>query len=440
MSEQQDRVLRLVGEKPEDGASLLNDVREFVGRFCAFPDEHCLAAVTLWAAHAHMVEHFFTTPRLTLLSPEPGSGKTRVLQVLDLLVPDSMFVFNASPAAIFRTLANTQVTLLFDEIDTIWGKRGGNDNHEDLRALLNAGYKKGMTIPRCTGKSFDVEHFNVYSAVALAGLGEHLPDTILSRSIIIKMRRRAQHERIEPFNSRRHEAEGNALRSRLSGWSLSVGEKTGDAWPTMPKGVEDRNEEIWQPMLAVADEAGGEWPETARKACVALIKAADDRQLSLGIRLLEDLRTLFTRSEQRKLSTAYLIEQLQSAHSGLDDDAPWEDLYGCGINARKLAELLRPYGIKSRKVRINEATLQGYTVEDLYDTWQRYLAPLTPAEAEHAEHAEHAAQTNKCARSSVPNNDNIPEQTEGFTEQFEAELAYLSEDVPDVPYVPDLRG
>jgi hypothetical protein len=92
-------------DDPKGGSALLMEVRSFIKRFCSFPDEHALTAVTLWAAHAHMVRHFHTTPRLALISPEPGSGKTRVLEILDLLVSKSMFCVSASPAAIFRTLA-----------------------------------------------------------------------------------------------------------------------------------------------------------------------------------------------------------------------------------------------------------------------------------------------------------------------------------------------
>jgi len=106
-----------------DGAEILDDVRGFIKRFCAFPDDHALAAVTLWAAHSHMVEHFHTTPRLAFLSPEPASGKSRALEVLELLVTSPMFSLNASPAAIFRTLAEHQITLLFDEVDAIWTKQ-----------------------------------------------------------------------------------------------------------------------------------------------------------------------------------------------------------------------------------------------------------------------------------------------------------------------------
>ena len=217
MSEQESRILQAVGEIPSTGNELLNDVRSFIQRFCCFPDEHCLDAVTLWAAHAHMVLEFHTTPRLALLSPEAASGKTRVLEVLDLLVPESLFILNPSPATVFRTLAQEQITLLFDEVDAMWSKRGKDDNHEDLRSLLNGGYRRGSTIPRCVGPKHEVVKFDVYCAVALAGLGD-LPDTIMSRSVIIRMRRRAPHEKIEPFQIRRHASEGVALRQRVAEW------------------------------------------------------------------------------------------------------------------------------------------------------------------------------------------------------------------------------
>src|SRR5688572_28372089 len=111
-----------------DGAEILDDVRKLFRTFCVFTDEHCLNAVALWAAHAHLVEHLHTTPRLALLSPEPASGKTRVLELLELLTPEPMFSLNASPAAVFRTLETNQVTLLFDEVDAIWRQAGKDDS------------------------------------------------------------------------------------------------------------------------------------------------------------------------------------------------------------------------------------------------------------------------------------------------------------------------
>lgn len=371
------------------GAVILDDIRKFIRRFCVFPDAHCLTAVTLWAAHAHIIDRFYTTPRLALVSPEPESGKTRVLEVLNLMVPNPMLAFSASPAAIFRTLAEGTLTLLFDEIDTIWSARGQDDNHEDLRALLNAGYKRGATIPRCVGPKHEVQQFSVFCAVALAGIGA-MPDTILTRSIIIKMRRRAAGEPVEPFRLRQHEPEGHKLRDRLTRWCAEIGAGAGDAWPTMPPGIVDRPAEIWEPLLAIADAAGGHWPDTARAACMALCEAAKDRRVSLGVRLLADLRTIF--GEEDTLYTKTIIGRLlkPEAH-GLDADAPWGDIKGREISDRVLASLLKKYGIKPVKVREGGVgdDLQGYRRADLWDAWQRWLPP-TSGQAEHPEQAEQA--------------------------------------------------
>ena len=380
---------------PIDGAALLTFTESFIMRFCAFPDEHALVAVTLWAAHAHMVEHFHTTPRLALLSPEAGSGKTRVLEVLDLLVPESMFCFSASPAAIFRTLAEKQITLLFDEVDTIFAKRGKDDANEDLRALLNAGYKRGASIPRCVGPRHEVQFFTVFAATALAGLGD-LPDTVMSRSIIIRMRKRAPYERVEPFRSREREAPGHAIRNRLAEWAFLVGPTVGAAWPTMPDGVEDRPAEVWEPLLAVADAAGGAWPERARAACLALVKVAADRRVTLGIRLLADLQTIF--GDADALHTSVILDRLcdrskrPDGEAYLDADAPWADLHGKPLAERGLATMLKKYDIHSIKVKVAGRALQGYRREPLHDVWQRYLpVPRSPKEAEPAEPMESGA-------------------------------------------------
>jgi hypothetical protein len=382
------------------GAALLQNAHDFIARFCALPSEHALVAVTLWAALTHMVKHFHTSPRLAALSPEPASGKTRLLEVLAILVANSMFSLAASPAAIFRTLADRFVTLLFDEVDATFSRKGKDDNNEDLRALLNAGYKLGASIPRCVGPRHDIVEFPVYCPVALAGLGD-LPDTIMSRSVIIRMRRRAPDEHIEPFRSRQHEPEGHALRDHLADWAEEVGPAAGEAWPKLPPGIEDRPAEVWEPLIAVADAAGGAWPARARAACVELVKVAADRRASLGVRLLADLRTIFIHNEA--MHTADIIERLV-AGDGLEADAPWGDLRGKPITVRALASMLKPYGIHSLKVWADGRALQGYRREHLHDAWVRYLSPL-PGNPEGAEgpHSERAT------------------------------------DLPDLPYIPETR-
>ena len=378
---------------PVDGAALLTLVEKFIRRFSAFPDGQALVAVTLWAAHTHMVEHFHTSPRLALLSPEAGSGKTRVLEILNLLVPESLFCLSASPAAIFRTLAVTQITLLFDEVDTIFQKRGKDDGHEDLRALLNAGYKRGATIPRCVGPRHEVQTFNVFAATALAGLGD-LPDTVMSRSVIVRMKKRRADEHVEPFRSREHESPGHALRNKLAEWAFVVGVKVGDSWPALPEGIADRPAEVWEPLIAVADAAGGDWPKRARDACLALVKVAADRRVTLGIRLLADLRTVF--AEADVLATSTILDRLcdrQKRPDGdgyLEADAPWSDMHGKPLAERGLASMLKKYDIHPQKVKVDGRALQGYRREHLHDAWQRYLPP-SPKEAELVEPVEPGA-------------------------------------------------
>lgn len=352
-----------------EGELVLDDVAAFLARFVAFPSTAAHVAVTLWIAHAHMVETFESSPRLALLSPEPGSGKTRVLEVAELLVPHPQHVLNASVAAIFRMIGKFRPTLLFDEVDTIFGRsRKGDDGAEDLRGLLNAGHRRSATIPRCVGPQHNVEHFPVFAACALAGLGD-LPDTLMSRSVVVRMRRRAPHEHVESFRRRLVEPQGHAVRDDLGSWCRLVAEDCGDAWPEMPHGVVDRPADVWEPLLAIADAAGGHWPATARKACVALVAAAasaDDQ--SVGVRLLGEIRECFRDNEDR-LPGATLLSRLHEM-----DESPWGDWYGKPIDARWLANKLKPYGVSSRQIRMpGGSNLRGYYAEDFHDAWSRYL-------------------------------------------------------------------
>jgi hypothetical protein len=430
-----------------EGASLLEDVRSFVKRFCSFPSEHALIAVTLWVAHSHVVSHFHTTPRLALISPEPGSGKTRVLEVLDLLVPASMFCLSASPAAIFRTLAKNPITLLVDECDAVFNRRGKDDANEDLRAFLNAGYKRGATIPRCVGPKHDVQNFAVFCATALAGIGD-LPDTIMTRSVVIRMRRRAPNERVEPFRTREHSAPGNVLRDRLARWATLHGPTAGAAWPKLPAGIVDRPAEVWEPLIATADAAGGEWPARAREACVAMCKAAQDNRVSLGIRLLSDLRILFAAAgNPEALHTETLLTRLcDGPKHGLEDDAPWNELHGKPLGVRGLANFLKKYSVNPTKVKVDGQSLQGYRREHLWDAWNRYLAP-TSAQAEPAEPVELADRNDLVSRISgsigsailhkVPNDDR--EKALLQVSDSSAETNTNRADVPTVPQVPHPR-
>ncbi|MCX4549463.1 DUF3631 domain-containing protein [Streptomyces sp. NBC_01500] len=360
-----------------DGATLLNDVEQFHRRFNAFPVEAAYVAVTLWDAHTHLLDCFDSTPRMAFLSPEPGSGKTRALEVISTLVPHPMHAVNASPAALFRAVADTagRPTILFDEIDTVFGPRA-KDN-EDLRGLLNAGHRRSGVSYRCVGDGSTqaVVAFPSYCAVAMGGLGS-LPDTILARSVIIRMRRRARNETVEPFRARIHEPQGHALRDQLATWAEHIRPHVDGAFPDMPEGITDRPADVWEPLLAVADAAGGTWPERARQACVDLVSAVnEDDRASLGVKLLTDLRDhVFPGTDT--VSTIEMLHMLNAM-----EESPWGDLDGQPLTARILSKTLKEYvttknkPISPRPLRIAGQVVKGYHRDDLTDAWSRYCPP-----------------------------------------------------------------
>ncbi|WNM29529.1 DUF3631 domain-containing protein [Streptomyces sp. Li-HN-5-11] len=362
-----------------DGAALLDEVEAFHRRFNVFPTEAAYVAVTLWDAHAHLIDAFDGTARLAFLSPEPGSGKSRALEIVETLTPRAATTVNASANALFRLVEadGGTPTLLFDEIDTVFGpKAGGN---EEVRGFLNSGYRRGAKSLRCVGDGSNqsTEWFSSFCAVAMAGLGS-LPDTILTRSVIIRMRKKAPNEKAEPYRRRVHEKQGHALRDRLADWAATVRDEVAQAWPEMPDGVSDRPADVWEPLLAVADAAGGHWPERARTACVELIKAAQQGdEASLGVRLLTDLRDKVFCGADR-MPTAAILEVLH----GLDD-APWADLNDDGkpLTARGLSKVLSQYvrpdntPIRPRGIRVGSGTPKGYYADDLADAWARYCPP-----------------------------------------------------------------
>lgn len=344
-----------------------------VGRFVAYPSEAARVAHTLWIAHCYFMDSWESTPRIAFLSPEPGSGKTRALEVTEPLVPRPVHQVNASPAYLFRKVSDEAgpPTILYDEIDTLFGPKA-KDN-EDVRGMLNAGHRRGAVAGRCVtgGKTVVTEELPAYCAVALAGLDD-LPDTIRTRSLIIRMRRRAPGEHVEPWRHRIHAPEGQQIADSLTDWSALAVDKI--TWPDMPNGIEDRNADVWKPLLAVADLAGGDWPDRGRVAAVALVAVMADQKQTLGIQLLTDLHRVFAGAPA--MHAEVILGKLNAL-----EDAPWGDLRGKELDARGLASRLRKYDIHPKDVRIDDIVRKGYKAEDLADAWSRYLSAVSATSA-----------------------------------------------------------
>lgn len=357
------------------GALLLADIERWLRSFVAYPSEASVVAHTLWVAHAHLVDAFDNTPRLAFLSPEPGSGKSRALEVTEPLVPRPVITVNSSTSYVFRKISDDAglPTLLMDEVDAVFVSRT-SESSEELRGLLNSGYRRGAVAGRAAvrGKEIVTEEWPSFCAVAMAGLNA-LPDTLMTRAVVVNMKRRRPEDRVQPYRRRVYETDARALYARLADWADSVRPTLLDAWPELPDGVEDRDADVWEPLLAVAEAAAGEWPERARDAAVTMIEEAHQKPATLGIRLLTDLRTAF--ADEPVVATSELLDRLHAM-----DGAPWASIKGQPIDARFLANMLRKYEVPTNRThRVQGVVVKGYRAADLADAWTRYV-PTRSAE------------------------------------------------------------
>jgi hypothetical protein len=316
--------------------------------------------------HTYVCEAAEQSPYLAVTSPEKRSGKTRLLEVLELLVSGPWRVVLPSEAVLYRKLHRDKPTLMLDETDAIF--RDHSPRYEPLRGLLNAANRRGTTVPRCMEQGGKLIDFEVFGPKVLAGIGD-LPDTVADRAIPIRLKRRAPGETVMRFRYREADAAAAPIRERLGAWAGVVVDDLGAARPTVPNlGDDDRAAETWEPLLAIADTAGGDWPTRAREAAIALHGDEDTQRESEGIRLLADIRDVFDLGGVDRMFSADLAHAL-----GELEESPWGDLRGRALDARGLADRLRPKEIRPRTIRIGEDRAKGYVRADFEDAWSRYV-------------------------------------------------------------------
>lgn len=350
---------------PDEGVELLEELLATLKKYVIFPTEHAAVATALWITVTHALPAFQCAPRLVITSPQKRCGKTRLLDVIEYTCHDALPTANASVAAVFRSIgAGHPPTIILDEADTVFGPKV-KDNNEDLRALINAGHQQGKPTLRCVGPLQVPTKFPTFAMAAIAGIGQ-MPDTITDRGINFTMARRTAGERVSPFRRRRVAPVLEALQASIAAWAAAHVEALTEADPEIP--VDDRAADTWEPLIAVADAAGGHWPQWARAACKALDDAAgdDDEETSLGIKLLSDIRDVFAGYPGVSfLPSDKLTDDLHAIV-----ESPWKSFE---LTPHSLAHKLRPFGISPGH---NTAkTARGYRIEHLMDVFRRYLRP-----------------------------------------------------------------
>ncbi len=236
---------------PPDGARLLNQVSTALTRYVVLPSPEAITAVTLWIAASHAAPAWNTAARLVIRAPEKRCGKSRLLDVIEAVCHRPVMTVNASPAAIYRLIGIAEgdpPTVLIDEADTIFGPEA---THEDLRGLLNAGHQRGRPALRWDVNTRTVEELETYAMVALAGIGR-LPDTIEDRAVIIRMRRRARHETVQPYR----------VRCDAPPSTVSVNASTPGPGPTSTPSPRRCRSSPWRTVPPTPGRPSSSWPTT----------------------------------------------------------------------------------------------------------------------------------------------------------------------------------
>ncbi|MGH9402122.1 MAG: DUF3631 domain-containing protein [Terriglobia bacterium] len=351
-----------------DFGNALEDIEKFIGQYVILPAQATLT-MSLWVIATYLFDAFDAFPYLALLSPAKRCGKTRTEEVLELVVSKPWRGTTPTEAALFRYIERETPTLLFDEVESL-SRRQKSERDQAVLSILNCGYKKGQTVIRCVGNNHEVKAFTIYCPKVFAAIGR-LPDTLADRSIVIRLQRKMPGDTIERFTFKRAHLEAEPIKAAIAGLALKSLKSISDTYQRLDPltFLQDRDEEIFSPLFAVcavvASGRIGQLQKDAKALCGQ--KVNDDADDSLPLKLLEDLRAAWPEGKENWLSRD-ILGALQA-----DADGLWKS--DVELTPRKLAKMLRPFGVQARKVRAGEATGKGYVFSELEDAISRYLRP-----------------------------------------------------------------
>ena len=349
---------------PEEVATgdLLSELRDAYASYVFLP-EHGAVAMALWTLHAWAIDAADCSPFLMFSSPEMRCGKSTALTLLKWTGPRTVLASNITPAAIYRYIETERPTLLIDEAETFIADK------EEVRGILNSGHTRDTAfVVRTVGDHHEPKEFSTWAPKALASIGK-LAATLRDRAIVLPMRRKKPGEEVKKLRDR-DDGAFRALREKAKRWAEDNVETLKAMRPSLPDELNDRAADNWHPLLAIADLAGGDWPDLARRAALALSTDADATDGTIGVQLLAAIREIFERRKVDALPSAVLVNDLTQDPEGL-----WAEYGRRGepITAKQVASLLEPYKIKPDVIRDGTRTYRGYKLEWFKDAFERYL-------------------------------------------------------------------
>ncbi|RLA44422.1 MAG: hypothetical protein DRR42_20505 [Gammaproteobacteria bacterium] len=355
--------------QPVSADELLNEGRAAFNRYCVLP-EGADIALALWVLGTYCIDAFRIFPKACLSSPEKRCGKTTTLEILDALVNRSILASNISPSVIFRAVEAWHPSLLIDEADTFIGA------NEEMRGIINSGHTRASAfVLRTEGEGADRQpkRFSTWTPMAIAMI-KTPPDTIIDRSIMVTLRRKMPGESVEKLLLG-FKDNYQTFRRKCRRWSEDNFSELTHCKPDIPNVSSDRAQDNWSPMLAIAELAGGAWPDLARAAMLK-IEGGKGGDESIGPELLMDIRAIFEDKGKQKLYSDDLVNVLIDL-----EERPWcEWRRGNPLTKNSLSKLLKPFGIRSKQVRADTQNKRGYELAQFEDAFARYL-PETPVQS-----------------------------------------------------------
>jgi hypothetical protein len=357
--------------KKVDGEKLLHEMRDVFTKYIVLP-EGAADALALWALHTHAIESAFFTPLLGLLSPEYGCGKSHTMTLLEELCARTILTSNISTAQLYRVTEDVP-TLLIDEADSFL------KISEQSRGIINSGRsRRGSRVLRCENDTYKTQVFSTFCPAAIAIAKEDLPESHMTRAIIIRMFKAKANEKFAPFDEEMVMEDCAPLRSKCARWA-----KDNVEWlkenrrPSLPKSLYNRTADKWRILVAIADRAGGYWRGRSRYVAKMLEGLAErTNKKADGNTLLADIREVYEESGEDFLPTtdllSFLLKLDGSLWSHYDDD-------GRELTPEKISVLLTGYGISPKKKRMGAGKrARGYERQDFEPAWERYLTQESP--------------------------------------------------------------
>ena len=345
---------------PLNGASLMSSLIAELKKYIVMTPED-FTAMALWVIFTHTIDVARVSPVLAIRSPIKRCGKTSAMNLLAALVSKPYSVSNISAAVLYRLVNKYSPTLLLDESDTYLG-----NSEKMMTGILNSGHTRtNAQVARMDqGK---VTRFSTFCPKAIAGIG-NMPSTVLDRSIVLRLRRKLPEELVSKFVPRQND-EMVALRAQIARWAHDNRSRIATMRPASANLENDRYEDNWEPLLAIAECLGTDWLALAYQAARALSRTHDEVKCS-GEELLRDIQKAFDHTGMTKLSTAKLIDALCANREG-----PWSTYTnGKPITAREISNLLSDFDIASKNLRFDIGILKGYDRTEFEDSFARYVS------------------------------------------------------------------